>query len=231
MITRSRRSPFLCRILPWCLAALAFSGCELEDECFDDEGNPIECPLDADAGQTPTPDAGGTPTPTPDSGTPPAPTPRSPRYLWIYDLESPLTGSHPGADIDAVILTLSDGTVVHATRVTDSDTDPSVTRNQASNTSQILGPPLRNDGTCNVNANPAHWYSLAGGGVVIEFGRDIPDGADLTVVECPGVADSYGVSLGFAPSISDRNADWRPLITDATGTFSIRVDYRDLGLR
>jgi hypothetical protein len=208
-------------LLATCLVAAA---CELEDECDTDadptcDDNVADGGIGSDAG-TGNGDSG--------TGSDTTPEPEAPRYVWIYDFGSPISGSHPGPDIDAVELILPGGSSVFATRVTDSDRDTSV-RNNATDTSQCLGAPFSADGACDVEATPSHWYSVAEGGLVVEFGRPIPDGSQIVIYECQGVADSYGVDIGFAPDASSGSANWQTLIDEASGLFRATVNYNQLG--
>lgn len=217
------QSPLL-RIAALLGTLLVVTACELEDDC-DTDVDPT-CELDdTDAGNTPSDtgvptDSGGQTDTTPDRP--------EPRYLWIYDFGSPLTGSHPGPDIDAVELVLPSGSSVFGRAVTDSYRDSGI-RNNATDTSQTLGAPLNANGTCDVESNPSHWYSLADGGLVIDFGRDIPDGSRIIVYECQGVADNYGASIGLTGFADDDGAQWEVLIDDASGTTTVTVDYDSLG--
>ncbi len=195
--------------------------CELEDECDPDIDDTCEDQIDAgtsDGGSTM--DTGG--------GTDGGSQARAPRYVWIYDLSATSSGSHPGPDIDAIELIIPGVSRTYATRVTDFSDQGG--RNDASDPDQALGAPFSTDGTCDVSADPEHWYSLNGGDLVLDFGRTIPDGAEIVIYECDGVADTYGVSLGFAPRITDSDADWQTFIDEASGTFRIDVSYSALGL-
>lgn len=217
------QSPLL-RIAALLTALLIVTACELEDTCDTDVDPTCEIPSSAaDTGPTdagiPT-DTGGQTDTTPDRP--------QPRYLWIYDFGSPTTGSHPGPDIDAVELVLPGGSSVFARSVSDFYRDTGI-RNNATDTSQALGAPFSANGSCNVEASPSHWYSLADGGMVIDFGREIPDGSRIIVYECQGVPDNYGVSIGLTGFADDDAAQWQVLIDDASGTTPVTVDYATLG--
>jgi hypothetical protein len=217
------QSPLL-RIAALLAALLIVTACELEDTCDTDVDPTCEIPSSAtDTGPT---DAG---IPTDTGGqTDTTPERLQPRYLWIYDFGSPTTGSHPGPDIDAVELVLPGGSSVFARSVSDFYRDTGI-RNNATDTSQALGAPFSANGSCNVEASPSHWYSLADGGMVIDFGREIPDGSRIIVYECQGVPDNYGVSIGLTGFADDDAAQWQVLIDDASGTTPVTVDYATLG--
>jgi hypothetical protein len=217
------QSPLL-RVALLLVTLLIVTACELEDQCDADVDPTCEDPgvlSDTGAADTGIPnDTGGQTDTTP--GRP------QPRYLWIYDFGSPITGSHPGPDIDAVELILPTGSSVFGRSVTDSYRDSGI-RNNATDTSQALGAPFNANGSCNVEASPSHWYSLADGGLVIDFGREIPDGSRIVVYECQGVNDNYGVSIGLTGFADDDASQWEVLIDDASGTTPVTVDYATLG--
>ena len=218
------QSPLL-RIGTLLATLVIVTACELEDDCDTDVDPTCEIPSSTTDAGIPTDTGGQT-----DGGGQPDPTPErpQPRYLWIYDFGSPTTGSHPGPDIDAVELVLPGGSSVFARSVTDFYRDTGI-RNNATDTSQALGAPFSSNGSCDVEASPSHWYSLADGGMVIDFGREIPDGSRIIVYECQGVPDNYGVSIGFAGFADDDAAQWQVLIDDASGTTPVTVDYTTLG--
>lgn len=142
------------------------------------------------------------------------------QYVRIYDATGSLSGQHPGADIDAIALE-SNGQTFYATRVTDSFIDPSVTPNLAPNPTECVGPPDVSPGQCDLSDGAEHWVSLAGGQIVVTFGRPIVSGDQITVYECAGAAqDSFDVEIGASARLE---GDWEPLLTDSTGTISVRV--------
>lgn len=217
------QSPLL-RVAILLATLLIVTACELEDSCDTDVDPTCEIPTSAaDTGPT---DA-GFPTDT-GAQTDTTPARPQPRYLWIYDFGSPVSGSHPGPDIDAVELILPGGSSVFGRSVTDFYRDTGI-RNNATDTSQALGAPFSANGSCNVEASPSHWYSLADGGMVIDFGREIPDGARIIVYECQGVPDNYGVSIGLTGFADDDASRWEVLIDDASGTTPVVVNYATLG--
>lgn len=154
------------------------------------------------------------------------------RYVYIYDLSSSLSGQHPGVDIDAISLE-SDGRTYHAEVVTDVEADTSV-ENGAPNPDELLGAPESGaSGQCDLDSDPAHWYSLAGGHVVISFdgGRAIRDGDRIVVHECTGsgTREPYGFSIGVG-STAGAAEGWFALSDEAQGTVSVTVDYRQIGI-
>lgn len=140
------------------------------------------------------------------------------QYVRIVDVTGQISGQHPGADIDAVALQ-SGGQTVYATRVTDSFI-PNVD-SRARDVTEILGPPDVGPNTCDLSDGAEHWISLAGGEIVVTFGRPIRSGDRITVYECAGAAqDAFDVTIG----VSDRlEGDWTTLLQQATGTISVTV--------
>jgi hypothetical protein len=155
------------------------------------------------------------------------------RYVYIYDLSSSLSGQHPGVDIDGISL-VSEGRTYYAEVVTDVESDDSV-ENGAPNPDELLGEPESGaSGTCDLDSDPAHWYSLAGGHVVISFdgGRAIRDGDQVIVHECTGsgAREPYGFSIGVGSTAGAADG-WFGVAEEAQGTVSVTVDYAELGLR
>lgn len=198
--------------------------CEL-DEC-DPTIDPT-CEL-TDAGT----DTGGT-----ETGVDPGPEPAVPyRFLYLFDLSSALSGQHPGADIDAIEL-VRGGRSFYATTITDRFAEPGIT-NGASNANMLLGAPQAsgNPPACNLSANPPHWYSLAGGFVIVDFGANvtIEDGDEIVVYECSGSAggvdDPYGFGIGQIGRVDAPGAQFETVVDESSGITRIRVNFAGLGI-
>lgn len=141
------------------------------------------------------------------------------QYVRLVDVTSSITGQHPGADIDAVAL-ISNGQTVYASSVTDSFIPPGVS-NLAPTPTEILGPPDVGPETCDLSDGNEHWVSLAGGEIVVTFGRPILSGDRIVVYECAGAAqDAFDVTIGVSARLE---GDWDTLLEEATGTVTANV--------
>jgi len=194
--------------------------CDIDDGC-DPEFDPNCGVID--------PDAGGTDT-TPDTG--PEPDPGAFRYVYIYDLSADLRGDHPGADIDAIEV-VRGGSSSYGVAVTDRIFDPTTT-SVANDQNQLTGQPRIVGGAhaCDFGGTP-HWYSLAGGSVVIDLGANgaLRDGDEIIIYECSGSSvglnDSYGVGIGTNPRLDGL---FYTVFEDAVGTFRTRLNFGNLGI-
>lgn len=141
------------------------------------------------------------------------------QYVRIVDVTNSISGQHPGADIDAIALQ-SGGQTVYASSVTDSFIPPGIA-NLAPNVTEILGPPDVGPNTCDLTDGAEHWVSLAGGEIVVTFGRALQPGDRITVYECAGAAqDAFDLTIGVSSRLE---GDWTPLLEEATGTISATV--------
>lgn len=198
----------LASLLTLAAVCLVFGGCELEETC--DPTLDPNCAFggyDAGAGDG---SGDGTGDGTGDgSGTePPTPCPDGCgagvcednecvyTHVLVQDISAELNGPHPGSDIDAIEL-ISNGQSFFARTPTDFFSDATMT-NDASDPSQVAGAPelAGTPFACDVDAATEHWFSLATGFVVVDFGRPIREGDQIVVYECPGRVDEYDVSLG-----------------------------------
>ena len=144
-------------------------------------------------------------------------------HVLISATSSRLNAPHPGSDIDAIELR-SEGRSFYATVPTDSFIPTDVT-NDASDPSQAAGPPSLpgQPFACDVDAATEHWTSLANGLLVVEFGRPIRSGDEIVVWECPGVVDTYDVSLGRWSRADAADAGFTVVLEDASGVGQVVV--------
>ncbi len=141
------------------------------------------------------------------------------QFVRIVDVTGSITGQHPGADIDAVALE-SGGQTIYGQRVTDSFI-PSDVSNLAPVTTECLGQPDVGPNECDLADGAEHWVSLAGGEIVVEFGRAIRSGDRITVYECAGAAqDAFDVTIGASSRLE---GDWTTILEEAVGTVSAVV--------
>lgn len=200
-------------------------GCELE-ECDPDAGEVCDDP-DAGNTDTNTPDTNTPDTNNPD--TPPPPPPQTFRYIYVLDLGTRQSGQHPGSDIDAIEV-VRGGRSFFATAVTDWTT--LTTPNAAADQNQLIGRPNQVSGSpgCNVQANPSHWFSLAGGFAVVDMGVEgaVRDGDQVIVYECPGVDDEFSVSIGSAARVD--GGEFFEIISSGSGRAATTVNFSQLGI-
>lgn len=127
------------------------------------------------------------------------------RFVMIEDLQDPVSGEFPGADIDSVEL-VKGGVPIGAVDVEDFE-NLTLNGNNAANPNEVLGAP---DANC--DAQSGRFYAMGGLGswMVLSYGTEtIEEGDAIDVVELGNTEcgtfddDDYAIGIGISAEATD----------------------------
>ena len=158
------------------------------------------------------------------------------RYLMFTDttMVQPPGGDNPGADLDAVGIRKSDGTVHYASRVVAENTEVSCMANTACYTDEILGMP---DGTSgdDCEAELTGVVSTNGGRITVSFDDGVTiENGDMIVYhlvtdhECAGEVTWVELSTGTFSVSREPTSDFVTIGTPGDGLFPSEMPISEL---